>query len=403
MKVKIEKSTAHGTIQAPPSKSFAHRLIISAALAGGGARVRSLSYSEDILATLDCARVCFGAEFTKEGNDIVFTSSDIGIAASDALPCRESGSTMRFFIPLCLVKESKSTLTGYGRLLSRPQDIYRDMCAERGLYFEQNEKEITVRGSLKSGTFTLKGNVSSQFITGLLFALPLLDGDSEIKIIPPLESKSYIDITIEALAKFGITAVWRDEYTLFVRGNQKYIPADTVVEGDFSNAAFLSTLSYIGGDVRVTGLPERSAQGDAVYIDFFKTLEKGAATLDISDCPDLAPILMSFAAAFHGVTLTGTRRLKIKESDRGAVMAEELSKFGIKVDNGEDTIVVHKGVLGTPREELYSHNDHRIAMALSVLATLTGGTLDGAEVVKKSYPDFFDNIKKLGIEVTKID
>lgn len=401
MTVRIEKSTAKGSVAAPPSKSFAHRLIIGASIAGGST-VHSVSKSEDMLATLDCAMSLFGTEYKREGDDIKFISSDLKGGAKGDLLCRESGSTIRFFIPLCLLKDSECTLRGSERLLSRPLDVYENICKEQCLTFIREKDSIKVKGPLKSGRFTVPGDVSSQFISGLLFALPLLDGDSVIDIIPPVESKPYIDITLEALALFGVFAKWTDEKTISVAGNQKYSPAEVNVEGDYSNAAFLEAFNIIGGDVKVTGLSEKSVQGDRAYVSLFKNLLVGFSTIDISDIPDLAPILMSVAAAMHGARLTGTRRLKIKESDRGAAMAEELSKFGVRVDVSDDEITVFGGMLKTPEKELLSHNDHRIAMSLSVLSSLTGGTISGAEAVRKSYPDFFETIKKLGIEVKEI-
>ncbi len=399
MNVKIEKSTAHGKVNAPPSKSFAHRLIISAALAGGS-RVQGLEESEDILATLDCVSACLGAKYEKQGTDVIFGESDVHGAARGALMCRESGSTMRFFIPLCLVKNTECRLYGAGKLLSRPMSVYENICREQGLVFSHEGDHIRVCGPMRAGKFTVPGNISSQFISGLMFALPLLAGDSEICIVPPLDSKPYIDITMEALAAFGVKALWKDEYTIAIAGGQKYTPADETVEGDYSNAAFLSAFNLFGGEVDVLGLKEGSVQGDKAYIAHFKMLEDGAPIIDISDCPDLAPILMSVAAAKNGVHLTGTARLKIKESDRGAVMAAELSKFGVPVTVYENDILVHGGHLRAPTEPLFGHNDHRVVMSMAVLASLTGGEIVGAEACKKSYPAFFDVIKKLGIEVT---
>ncbi len=399
MNVKIEKSTARGKVNAPPSKSFAHRLIICAALAGGS-RVRGLEESEDILATLDCVASCLGAKYEKQGADVVFGESDAYGAARGALMCRESGSTMRFFIPLCLVKNTECKLYGAGKLLSRPMSVYENICREQGLTFAHEGDHIRVCGPMRAGRFTVPGNISSQFISGLMFALPLLAGDSEICIVPPLDSKPYIDITMEALAAFGIKAVWKDEYTIYIAGGQKYTPADETVEGDYSNAAFLSAFNLFGGDVDVAGLKEGSVQGDKAYIEHFKLLAEGTPIIDISDCPDLAPILMSVAAVKNGVHLTGTARLKIKESDRGAVMAAELAKFGVPVTVYENDILVHGGHLRAPSEPLFGHNDHRVVMSMAVLASLTGGEIAGAEACKKSYPAFFDVIKKLGIEVT---
>ena len=402
MNVKIEKSKASGAVFAPPSKSFAHRLIICASLAGKS-RVRGLAESEDILATLDCAAACLGARFEKNGADVSFSESDACGEAKGALMCRESGSTMRFFIPLCLVKDTECKLYGAGKLLSRPMSVYENICREQNLTFSHEGDHIRVCGPLKAGRFTVPGNISSQFISGLMFALPLLEGDSEIEIVPPLDSKPYIDITMEALAAFGVKAQWRGEYTIAIAGGQKYTPADERVEGDYSNAAFLEAFGLLGGDVDVMGLNEKSVQGDKAYLWQFKKLCEGTPEINISDCPDLAPILMSVAAAKNGVHLTGTARLKIKESDRGEVMARELAKFGVPVTVGEDDITVEGGHFRAPDAVLSGHNDHRVVMSMAVLSSLTGGEIEGAEACRKSYPDFFEVIKKLGIEVTYID
>lgn len=400
MNVRIEKSKACGRVSAPPSKSFAHRLIICAALAGES-RVRNLAGSEDILATLDCVAACFGAKYEKQGEDVVFSESDAFGEAKGALMCRESGSTMRFFVPLCLVKSTECRLYGSEKLLSRPMNVYENICREQGLTFSHEGDCLRVCGPLKAGRFTVPGNISSQFISGLMFALPLLEGDSEICILPPLDSKPYIDITMKALERFGVKAEWKDALTISVAGGQKYTPSDEEVEGDYSNAAFLSALGAVGGEVEVQGLCADSAQGDKAYIEQFRALEEGMPTINISDCPDLAPILMSMAAVKNGVHLTGTARLKIKESDRGAVMAEELAKFGVPVTVGEDDITVEGGHFRATAEPLYGHNDHRVVMSMAVLCTLTGGEILGAEACRKSYPDFFEVIKKLGIEVTQ--
>ena len=402
MNVKIEKSKASGAVFAPPSKSFAHRLIICASLAGKS-RVRGLAESEDILATLDCAAACLGARFEKNGADVSFSESDVYGEAKSPLMCRESGSTMRFFIPLCLVKDTECKLYGAGKLLSRPMSVYENICREQNLTFSHEGDHIRVCGPLKAGRFTVPGNISSQFISGLMFALPLLEGDSEIEIVPPLDSKPYIDITMESLAAFGVKAQWRGEYTIAIAGGQKYTPADERVEGDYSNAAFLEAFGLLGGDVDVMGLNEKSVQGDKAYLWQFKKLCEGTPEINISDCPDLAPILMSVAAAKNGVHLTGTARLKIKESDRGEVMARELAKFGVPVTVGADDITVEGGCLRAPSEVLFGHNDHRVVMSMAVLSSITGGEIEGAEACRKSYPDFFEVIKKLGIEVTYID
>jgi 3-phosphoshikimate 1-carboxyvinyltransferase len=267
----------------------------------------------------------------------------------------------------------------------------------------QDGSSITVKGPLKSGTFTVTGNVSSQFISGLLFALPILEGDSRIKIVPPIESRSYINLTLDALKSFGVKAYFEDEYTHFVPGGQKYIAKDVSVEGDYSGAAFIEALNLFGGEAEIDGLKEDSLQGDKVYKKFFKLLNSGVPTVHIGDCPDLGPITFSVAAGKHGGVFTGTRRLKIKESDRAAAMAEELRKFGCLATVAEDKVVIYPAEFHKPSEPLYSHNDHRIVMALAVLCTVTGGEILGAEAIAKSYPDFFAHLRLLGIEVMEYE
>ena len=416
MKVRIHPGSAKGTILAPPSKSMAHRLIISAGLAGGESILENVDLSEDILATLDCLEA-FGVKIRIKdgqipGKDQISqyknnrSSVTLAIRGCDftkakavsPLPCRECGSTLRFFVPLCLLSGHKARLTGSRRLLERPLTIYEDICRRQGHLFERRERELLVSGRLKAGEYQVAGNISSQFISGLLFALPLLTSDSRILLIPPVESRPYIDMTIEALSRFGIKAEWEDDLTIFVAGNQTYQPARMRVEGDYSNAAFFEALNYAGGQVTVEGLDDDSLQGDKIYKEYFRQLDDGYCDIDIADCPDLGPVLMAVAALTHGARFTGTKRLKIKESDRGLAMKEELAKMGLRLSVGEDEIRVPPGKL-TRSESLQGHGDHRIVMALSVIATRTGGVIEGTEAVNKSFPDFFDRLSGLGISV----
>ena len=401
MKIEINPSRLAGTVTAPPSKSMGHRMLICAGLASGKSRISGISDSEDMLATLDVL-AGLGATYQKTGDVVEITGIDPRESCPTLpLSCRECGSTLRFFIPICLLSEHKATLCGAPRLFARPLDIYAELCRDQGLLWQPHDDEpaLTVQGTLHGGDITLRGDVSSQFVTGLLLALPLCDEDSVIRILPPFESRSYVDLTLSALRAFGISAEWQDELTLRIAGGQHYTPTDCTVEGDYSNAAFFDALALVGHDVRVAGLDEHSLQGDRVYRAYFPELAKGHATLSIGDCPDLGPILMAVAAAKHGATLTETRRLRIKESDRGAAMAQELAKFGVRVTVEEDTITVDPADLHAPSETLCSHNDHRIVMALCTLLTLTGGVIEGAEAVRKSLPDYFDMIKALGCEV----
>lgn len=397
MKVKIQKSTAKGQVQAPASKSMAHRALISAAMADGTSTISGISDSDDVRATIECIRA-LGAEVSITESTATVKGIDMTHATpTSALNCRESGSTLRFFIPIALLSGKNTLFTAAPGLMRRPMAVYESLCSKHGLSYNADGSSIAVRGPLKPGEYEIVGNISSQFITGLLFALPTLDGNSTIKILPPLESRSYIALTIETLALFGIKIMWSDEYTLQIKGRQKYTPANITVEGDYSGAAFIDALALFGSDVSVNGLNKNSTQGDKVYSTYYDMLKKGVPTIHLADCPDLGPILFAVAAAKHGGVFTGTKRLKIKESDRAATMAEELTKFGASVTVYDDKVVVYPASFHAPTSPLNGHNDHRIVMSLSILLTLTGGEIHGAEAVKKSYPSFFDDLSSLGI------
>ena len=398
MKVTINKCTPSGCVAAPPSKSMAHRLLICGGLAQGKSVIHGIAPSQDVLATLDCL-AALGAEYCYEGDTVTINGIGKPSHTNGGLYCRESGSTLRFFLPLCMFSDEKKSLFGSQTLLGRPLDVYKTIAQRDGIQFSNDGKEISVSGKLKGGEYTLPGNISSQFITGLLFALPLLDSDSTIKIIPPVESLSYINMTIDALKSFGVEIIQEDKYTLHIRGNQSFTPREVSVEGDYSNAAFFAALGHLGAPVSVTGLNAESLQGDKAYTELFRRLDEGTPEIDISDCPDLGPVLFAVAAAKNGAVFTGTKRLKIKESDRGETMAEELRKFGTDVRIEENSVTVIPTAFTTPKEALYGHNDHRIVMSLSILLTLTGGSIDGAEAVNKSMPDFFEKLQQAGAEI----
>ena len=399
MNVTVKPGKACGVVAAPPSKSMAHRLLICAGLSQGTSRISGVALNEDILATIDCLRA-LGATCEIEKDTVTVCGVDLHPAKPiQTLCCRESGSTLRFFIPLGLLCGSEVSFTGTQKLLSRPLNVYADMCAERGYSFRCHSDGVCVKGVLEGGEFSVPGDISSQFITGLLFALPLTSSDSLIRITPPVESRGYIDLTLQALQAFGVCARWQDAHTLYISGNQRYQPADMTVEGDYSGAAFYAALNALGSDITVTGLDPDSLQGDKIYGQYFQKLSQGRPTLHIADCPDLGPILFAVAAAKNGGVFTGTRRLKIKESDRAAAMAQELSAFGAEVTVKEDEVIVRTTELHGPDRVLWGHNDHRIVMSLAVLLTLTGGQISGAQAVQKSFPDFFARLQELGIEV----
>ena len=399
MNVIIQPGTARGMVAAPPSKSMAHRLLICAALSEGESTVYGVDRSEDILATSDCLSA-LGASLSWEGTTVHIKGCDPRRSGPAVLNCRESGSTLRFMIPLCLLSGNPMILKGSPTLLSRPLSVYEDLCRDRGLTFTRTEEGLLVQGRLTPGEYTVPGSISSQFITGLLFALPLLDGNSRIRLLPPVESGSYLSLTLQALQDAGVRVSNPDEYTLNIEGSAAFSARSTEVEGDYSNAAFFEALNCIGGEVTVTGLRTDSLQGDRIYREYFPLLREGPAELDLTDCPDLAPVLFAAAALCHGAVFTGTRRLRFKESDRGAVMALEMAKFGITLETEENRIIVPAGNIHMPAEPLDSHNDHRIAMALSLLCTRTGGEIHCAEAVRKSFPDYWQKLQSLGIDVS---
>lgn len=402
MKIKIEKGKAKGRITAPPSKSMAHRMLICAAMCDGVSTIRGISDCEDVFATIDCLKA-LGINIERSGNDVTVYGKDFSkLQPTGTLECRESGSTLRFFIPIALLSGKTVMFKGAESLMNRPLGVFENLCHERAMTFLADGNTITVKGPLDGGDFSVVGNISSQFISGLLFALPNARNDSTIKIIPPIESRSYIDLTLEALHIFGIEAYWKDERTLFIPGGQRPEACEATVEGDYSGAAFIDALGCFGGEVEICGLRDESTQGDKVYKKYFEMLMSGVPSIHIGDCPDLGPILFAVAAAKSGGIFDGTRRLTIKESDRASAMAEELQKFGVRVNVYDDTVVVYPESFHAPSEVLYGHNDHRIVMALATLLTLTGGEIDGVEAVSKSYPTFFEHLSLLGIKVTQI-
>ena len=408
-----------GVIMAPPSKSMAHRAVLCAALAEGTSHIRNLEFSKDIAATLAAAgQLC--ARVTTGGNDAVVEGLGRFLPVEAPVDCCESGSTLRFLIPLASLTGQAVTFVGRGRLMERPQSVYEQLYRERNLHFEQTPAGLTVAGTLPSGEYTVAGNVSSQFISGLLFALPLLAGDSVLHLLPPVESRSYIEMTRAAQAAFGVGSRWLDDVTLAIPGGQHYRPGHYTVEGDYSQAAFLAVLGAIRGGVTIAGLAEKTLQGDAVILDILRrcgakfarteaglTFEKAplhGVDIDLADCPDLGPVLMVLGLLCEGKTvIRNAERLRIKESDRIAAMEAELRACSgvLASEGGTITIEGCAGVLHPPESPLHGHNDHRVVMSLTVLALAAGLPLsiDDAEAVQKSWPHFFDALRPLGVEV----
>ena len=406
-----------GTLTAPPSKSMAHRAVLCAALAAGTSRLTHLAHSQDIDATLGAA-AAFGAAVQTGDTWAEITGAGAFRPAAGPVDCGESGSTLRFLIPLAALSGQPVTFTGHGRLMQRPQSVYQDLFGRQGLRFEQAGDTLTVAGPLRPGDFELAGDVSSQFVSGLLFALPLLAGDSTLRLRPPVESRSYIQMTRAAQAAFGVQSRWLDDTTLLVPGNQHYTPCNTAVEGDWSQAAFPAVLGALAGDVTVTGLAADTLQGDAVIAQIlrrcgaaveqaeggfrFRKSPLAGTEIDLADCPDLGPVLMAMGLLCRGKTvIRNAGRLRLKESDRIAAMEQELRKFGGRIESEGGTITVWESPLHAPAQPLLGHNDHRVVMSLTVLAAAAGvpAVMEGAEAIRKSWPGFFADMERLGLEV----
>ena len=411
-----------GTVTAPPSKSMAHRAVLCAALAQGTSHIENLEFSKDISATLAAAgQLC--ARVETSADDALVEGLGRFRPVTGPVDCCESGSTLRFLIPLASLTGQAVTFVGRGRLMERPQSVYEQLYRERNLHFEQTPAGLTVAGTLPSGEYTVAGNVSSQFISGLLFALPLLAGDSVLHLLPPVESRSYIEMTRAAQAAFGVGSRWLDDVTLAIPGGQHYRPGHYTVEGDYSQAAFLAVLGAVRGGVTIAGLAEKTLQGDAVILDILRrggakfarteaglTFEKAplhGVDIDLADCPDLGPVLMVLGLLCEGTTvIRNAERLRIKESDRIEAMETELRACGGQLESEGGTITIHgcAGALHAPEQPLSGHNDHRVVMSLAVLALAAGLALpiSGAEAVAKSWPDFLEAIKPLGAEVEHV-
>ncbi len=421
MDIKIYPSKPSGTIKVPPSKSMAHRAIICASLANGTSTIKNIGYSQDILTTIDGMRK-LGATIIEDNSTLHITGiKDFNSLNDSIIQCNESGSTLRFFIPIFSLTGKSIRFKGKNRLLKRPQEIYENIFKEHNLKYVQTDDYIEIMGKIKSGNYNIPGNISSQFISGLLFSLPLLEVNSTINIIPPFESKSYVDLTIDMLSKFGIKVYFKDENKIIILGNQKYSPSNYEVEGDFSQLGFFAVLGAINNTISCTGLNTNSKQGDKEIIDILKTtnikidtLENGytfypsipkGLPINLENCPDLGPILMVLGMFSSGkMHIFNAKRLRYKESDRIEAMETELKKLGVDIISDEDNIFIN-GRKEPTEYNLYSHLDHRIVMSLAVAATKLSKPIiiKDAHVIDKSYPNFFDDLKKLGIHIEIIN
>ena len=440
MNVTIQPATLRGTITPPPSKSQAHRLIIAAALAGGESVISNVAFSQDILATLSCMEQ-LGARWEKTEEHVIRIS---GISAGqpllgeDGLPhfdCGESGSTLRFLIPIALAVAGGGMFTGRGRLMERPQQPYFDLFDEKGIAYTLKDGVLTVRGCLEAGEYALPGDVSSQFFTGLLYALSLADGDSLISSTTQLESVGYINMTRQAMAAFGVESRWQRARTLQIAGGQSYAPSVAAVEADWSQAGFWYAAAGIGNDLKVTGMNENSIQGDRVILDWGQMLrdeplggvvvpilgrpkdgtaasqdavkaeKRFGVSISVRFSPDLVPPLAAWGALTPGCDLLikHAERLRIKESDRLASVTAVLNALGAQVTEKQDSLFIRGMETLAGGVTVDSFNDHRIAMMAAIAATRCAApvTITGAECVRKSYPDFWEDYEMLGGQITR--
>ena len=388
MNVTILPGTLEGAVTPPSSKSQTHRAVLALMLAQGEGKLSNLAVSEDIQATQDCVAAL------KSGQP----------AQADGLPlldCGESGSTLRFLIPVALAVRGGGHFTGRGRLMERPQGPYIRLFEEKGILWNQEGTCLTVAGQLEPGVYALPGNVSSQFITGLLYALPLLPGDSRIVLTTPLESRGYVDMTLDMLRRFDIK-VEEQEDGFLVPGNQTYQARDLTLEADWSGAAFWYAANFLGAQVDIQGLNSDSVQGDRqIGTLYWKLARPGDVDIDLSQCPDLAPPLAAMAAVRKGTTrFVHAGRLRMKESDRLETIARTLNALGAKAQVWEDTLTL-EGVDHLEGGTVDGCNDHRIAMmaAVAAVACKEPVTILGAECVKKSYPRFWEDYTALGGEI----
>lgn len=400
MDIKITPAKLSGKVNVPSSKSMTHRILISAALADGVSVISNISFSKDIYATIDALKA-LGAEISVKNNIVTVKGIDKSSGKAD-IDCCESGSTLRFLIPISSALGIDTTYYGQGRLPERPITPYIRELSKKGIVFNyENTMPFSINGQLTSGVYELEGDISSQFITGLLFALPLLDGDSKIIMTSPLESKPYADMTITCLADFGVEIKETDK-GYFIKGNQKYKAQNMSVEGDYSQAAFYYVANVLGNNIEICNLKSDSCQGDKKIVEITENLcynnnHPDAFTVNASDIPDLVPILGVLGTYCNGVSvITGAQRLRIKESDRLQTTSEAINNLGGSIEVTDDGLNITNSVLTGGFVD--SCGDHRIAMSAAIAATICQKEviIKNADSVEKSYPDFFEDYKKLG-------
>ena len=424
MKIKIKPSTLNGKIEIPPSKSYSHRAVIAAALAESKdnrkSKIDNLKFSVDITTTTDIMEN-WGAKINREESSLEIVGNSGKVVPRDKyVQCNESGSTIRFLIPIGITNENELIFDGKGKLVDRPLDSYYRIFDEQEIFYknENGKLPLEVKGKLKAGNYEIDGNISSQFITGLLYALPLLDGDSKLIINKNLESKGYIDLTMEILKLAGIKIKNNDYKSFEIKGNQKYKPFDYTVEGDYSQVAFWIVAGIISAnrdnEIKCLHVNKNSLQGDREIIEIVERMgakleifddylivkpsKTKGTVIDISQCPDIAPILTVLGALSEGETrIINGERLRIKESDRITSIKTELNKLGANVSEEGDSLIIQGVERFNGGVTVNAWNDHRIAMSLAIASSRCEKeiVLEEAESVRKSYPHFWDDFVKM--------
>lgn len=413
--VKISPGQLNGEITIPSSKSTCHRALICAGLSDGISNIGNVLYSQDIEAT-SLAMKSLGVNIIADKDSIEVTGTEELDVKSPIINCFESGSTLRFLIPIAATLGKKVTFDGKGKLVERPLDPYYKIFDVQGIDYENNDGKLplTINGKLTPGDYKIKGDISSQFISGLLFALPTLNGDSRIIVTTELESKPYVDLTIDMLKKFSVHIENRDYKEFTIKGNQKYAASDYKVEGDFSQAAFWLVAGTLGANVCCAGLDMESLQGDKSILEIIENMggeilkednkikalsrKTKGIVIDASQCPDLVPVLTVLASLSEGTTeIINAARLRIKESDRLSAISSELNKLGADITEKEDGLLI-EGKNSLKGGIVNSWNDHRIAMSMAIASLKCDEPviIQDAECVKKSYPHFWRHFCELG-------
>lgn len=417
MSLRIQPRQLQGKVHIPPSKSMAHRAIICASLARGRSVISNVQYSKDIEATISAMKA-LGTMIFQHDDYLEIDGTTTFMRNNGEIDCHESGSTLRFMIPISLVQPSNFHFKGEGRLGKRPLDVYYQIFEKQniGYLYKENVLDLYVMGQLHAGTFEIAGDVSSQFISGLLFALPLFPQDSRIVITSPLQSKGYVDLTIQMLQHYGIFVINNHYQELIIPGGQHYHARDYEVEGDFSQAAFYLVAGALGNDVTLEGLNFQSKQGDKVVIDIlekmgcqFKQVENSCqitcsslqgTVIDGSQCPDIIPIIaMACAQAKGKSVIQNIERLRIKECDRLKATVDMIVQLGGQAIEHQDSMEII-GVEKLKGGEVTSSHDHRMAMSAAIMSSVCEGdvVIDDRQCVEKSYPDFWEDFKSLGGE-----